>query len=73
MLTVDLNLIDLIGELKEQLTKDLNWKRTTAYEAIKIGPLTFKEESKRGNDSKRKPTVYLIDSEVCFLHIRASL
>jgi len=54
----------LIGELKEQLIKDLNWKRTTEYEAIEIGPLTFKEESKRGNDSKRKPTVYLIDSEV---------
>ena len=54
----------MIGELKEQLIKDLNWKRTTEIEAIEIGPLTFKEETKKGNDSRRKPNVYLIDSEV---------
>jgi len=59
-------IIYLIGELKEQLMKDLNWKRTTEIERIEIGPLTFKEENKRGNETKRKPTVYLIDSEVCF-------
>jgi len=55
----------LIGELKEQLIKDLNWKRPTesAVEAIEIGPITFKEESKKGNDSKRKQAIYLIDNE----------
>jgi len=51
--------------LKEQLIKDLNWKRPTesAVEAIEIGPITFKEESKKGNDSKRKQAIYLIDNE----------
>jgi hypothetical protein len=56
--------------LKEQLLKDLNWKRPIeTTEAIEIGPITFKEESKRGDDTKRKQVVYLIDSEVYFSYL----
>ena len=54
-----------IGELKQQLQQDLNWKRPTEIEVIEIGPLTFKEENKKkGDDSKRKQAIYLLDSEV---------
>jgi len=54
-----------IGELKQQLLKDLNWRRPTEIEVIEIGPFTFKEENKKKeDDSKRKQTIYLLDSEV---------
>ena len=55
-----------IGELKQQpLQQDLNWRRPTEIEVIEIGPLTFKEENKKkGDDSKRKQAIYLLDSEV---------
>ena len=36
-----------IGELKQQLLQDLNWRRPTEIEFIEIGPLTFKEENKK--------------------------
>jgi len=54
----------LIGELKFQLIQDLNWKRPTEIEGISIGPMTFKEESDKGDNLKRKKTIYLIDTEV---------
>ncbi len=53
-----------IGELKQQLLQDLNWRRPTEIEVIEIGPFTFKEENKKGDDSKRKQAIYLLDSEV---------
>jgi len=55
-----------IGELKQQLQQDINWRRPTEIEVIEIGPLTFKEEEnkKKGDDSKRKQAIYLLDSEV---------
>jgi len=54
-----------LGELKQQLTQDLNWRRPTEIEVIEIGPLAFKEENKKkGDDSKRKQAIYLLDSEV---------
>ena len=56
---------ECIGELKQQLLQDLNWRRPTEIEGIEIGPLTFKEENnKKGADSKRKQPIYLIDNEV---------
>jgi len=53
--------------LKQQLLKDLNWRRSTEIEGgIEIGPLTFKEDNKnkKGDDSKRKQVIFLLDSEV---------
>ena len=58
-----------LGELKQQLLKDLNWRRPTEIEGIEIGPLTFKvdNKNKKGDDSKRKQVIFLLDSEV-FAH-----
>ena len=55
-----------LGELKQQLLKDLNWRRPTEIEGIEIGPLIFKEDNKnkKGDDSKRKQVIFLLDSEV---------
>ena len=56
----------MLGELKQQLLKDLNWRRPTEIEGIEIRPLTFKEDhkNKKGDDSKRKQVIFLLDSEV---------
>ncbi len=57
--------IIFIGELKQQLLQDLNWRRPTEIEVIEIGPFTFKDENKKkGDDSKRKQAIYLLNSEV---------
>ena len=54
------------GMAKNNQQKDLNWRRPTEIEGIEIGPLTFKEDNKnkKGDDSKRKQVIFLLDSEV---------